>query len=118
MWAGVGLEDLLDRVLLGDVADGRVLAPNATLTLHTLESFGNCLGKRHSLEGLSKICPLEKYLVEALWWTEVKTNTLAWVANMELGGHGEQRAAGYGELAFLEVWPQMEKTNSELVIDR
>ena len=49
----LGLERLLNGVLLGDVANGRVLAPNAMLTIHTLESFGNCLGERHSLEGLS-----------------------------------------------------------------
>ena len=92
----LALERLLNRVLLGDVANGRVLAPNATLTLHTLESFGNCPGKRHSLEGLSYLCPLEKYLVEALWWMEVKTDTPAWVANVELGGLGERRGASYG----------------------
>ena len=49
----LGLERLLDGVLLGDVANGRVLAPNATLTLYTLEPLGNCLGERHPLEGLS-----------------------------------------------------------------
>ena len=101
----LGLKRLLDGVLLGDVANERVLAPNATLTLNTLESFGNCLGERHSLEGLSYLCPLKKCLVEALWWAEIKTNTLARVANVELGGLGERRGAGYGELAFLEVWP-------------
>jgi hypothetical protein len=61
---------------------------------------------------------LKKCLVEALRWAEIKTNTLAWVANVELGGLGERRGAGDGELAFLEVWPGLEKKISELAIDR
>jgi hypothetical protein len=48
---------------------------------------------------------LKKCLVEALWWAEIKTNMLAWVANVELGGLGELHGAGYEDLAFLEVWP-------------
>ena len=43
---------------------------------------------------------------------------LAWVANVELGGLGERRGAGDGELVFLEVWPGLEKKISELAIDR
>ena len=43
---------------------------------------------------------------------------LAWVANVELGGLGEQHGAGYGELAFLEVKPSTEKKISELAINR
>jgi hypothetical protein len=30
---------------------------------------------------------------------------LAWVANVELGGLGEQHGVGYGEMAVKEVWP-------------
>ncbi len=48
---------------------------------------------------------MEKYLVEALWWTEVKTNALAWVANVELRGLGEQLGVGFREMAVQEVWP-------------
>ena len=52
---------------------------------------------------------MKKCLVEALRWAEVKGNTLAWVANVVLGGLGERRGSGDGDLALLEVWPGLEK---------
>ncbi len=40
--------------LIRGVANGGLLTPNATLTLHTLESFWYCLGERHPLDGMDR----------------------------------------------------------------
>ena len=80
----LGLKCLLDRVLLRDVVDGGVLTLNAMLTLHTLESFWNCLGEQHPPEGLSQLCLLKQCLVGAPWSMKVKSHMLAQIANMEV----------------------------------
>ena len=80
----LGLKCLLDGVLLWDVADWGVLPSNAMLTLHTLESFWNCLGEQHPLEGLSPLCSLKKCHVGTPWGMKVNRHMLAWAANLEV----------------------------------
>jgi len=46
-------------LLLVDVVDQGVLAPNTMLTLDGLQTFWKCLGERHLLEGLSQMFPLK-----------------------------------------------------------
>ena len=47
------LEGLLNRVLLGNIMNGLILAPNAPLALRQLKPFGHRLGERHVLQDLS-----------------------------------------------------------------
>ena len=50
---------------------------------------------------------------------KVERNTLAWVANMEVGWLEEQHGAKSIEAAVQDEWTGMEeKKNSELAIDR